>query len=157
MFAKVLTFTTAVLAATGSAGAVGSARVVNNCDFAISLWSVGTNIDGPHRLSANGGSYSEPFVRDPNTGGKSLKVTIPDDGLWTGAPQSNFAYNLQESQVWYDLSDVFGDPFKGHKVTVVSDNADCESIVWEDGVPPGASQVKVCTSDKDVTFTTCAD
>jgi hypothetical protein len=156
MFANLLTITAVALAATASAGAVGSAKVVNKCNFAVSLWSVGTDIDGPHRLSANGGSYGETFVRDPNTGGKALKVTVPDDGLWTGAPQINFAYNLDGAQVWYDLSDVFGDPFAGHKVTVSSDEPTCPSIVWDNGTPPAGSQVKVCTSAKSVTLTLCA-
>ncbi|PKS08078.1 hypothetical protein jhhlp_006690 [Lomentospora prolificans] len=136
--------------------AVGSAHVVNQCSEDVSVWSVGGEVSGPWRLKANGGSYSEEFSRDPVTGGRALKVTIPADGLWTGAPQTNFAYNLDSSRVWYDLSDVFGDPFKGHKLVVASDNGGCAPIVWENGVPPAGSQVKVCSSTDDLVFTLCA-
>lgn len=158
MFNKLLTLTTLALTAisTASAGDLGSARVVNNCDFAVSVWSVGSNIDGPHRLSEHGGTYGETFEHDPQTGGKALKVTVPDDGLWTGAPQANFAYNLEGDQVWYDLSNVFGDPFAGHKLVVASNDESCPSIVWDNGTPPAGSQVKVCTSARSVTFTLCA-
>jgi len=151
-----VTFAAVALSSLTAVSAVGSAHVVNKCDFAVSVWSVGSEVAGPWRLSAKGGSYSEGFTRDPVTGGRALKVTIPEDGLWTGAPQTNFAYNLDGTNVWYDLSDVFGDPFSGHKLSVASANGGCTPIVWNNGVPPAGSQVKVCTSKDDLTFTLCA-
>lgn len=144
----VLSFTTATLA-------LGQAKVINNCNFDVSVWSVGANIAGPWRLTKNGGTYAETFVKDAVTGGKALKVTIPEDGLFTGAPQTDFAYNLDGTQVFYDLSDVFGDPFSGHKL-FVSGSKDCPSINWPTGVSPGGSQVKVCGSATDVTFVLCS-
>lgn len=135
--------------------AVGNARVKNNCPFAVTAWSVGSDISDPHTLST-GKSYGEPFSRDPKTGGRAIKVTIDPDGLWTGKPQTIYAYNLDGNTVWYDLSDVFGDAFKGHKLKVASADPACPSIVWEDGVPPAGSQVKNCGSGADVTLTLCA-
>jgi len=105
--------------------AVGNARVKNNCPFAVTAWSVGSDISDPHTLS-------------------------------TGKPQTIYAYNLDGNTVWYDLSDVFGDAFKGHKLKVASADPACPSIVWEDGVPPAGSQVKNCGSGADVTLTLCA-
>ncbi|KAK5656897.1 hypothetical protein OQA88_4448 [Cercophora sp. LCS_1] len=138
------------------AAAVGSARVVNHCGQAVTLWSVGQSISGPFTLAANGGSYSEGFVRDPVTGGKALKVTKSPNGLYTGAPQLNYAYSLDGDKVWYDLSTVFGDVFPGSKVVVASAEGSCPAIVWNNGTPPPGSQVKVCTSAKDVTLYLCA-
>jgi hypothetical protein len=152
---SVLSIATLALAAATTVTAVGKARVVNNCDVDVSVWSVGSVIDGPWRLSAHGGYYAESFVRDPQTGGKSLKITIPADGLYTGAAQTNFAYSLDGANIWYDLSDVFGDPFAG-KNLVVSSAATCPSIVWPAGTSPGGSQTKACGSDQDVVFTLCA-
>ncbi|KAJ9134534.1 hypothetical protein NKR19_g8633 [Coniochaeta hoffmannii] len=152
---SILSLTALALAAATAVSAVGKARVVNNCDTDVSVWSVGSNIDGPWRLAAHGGTFSEDYVRDPRTGGKALKITIPADGLWTGAPQTNFAYSLDGDKIWYDLSDVFGDPFAGKKL-VVSSAATCPSIVWPSGTNPGGSQVKVCGSDQDVVLTLCA-
>ncbi|KAF4817110.1 Antigenic thaumatin-like protein [Colletotrichum siamense] len=138
-----------------SANALGRAVVVNRCPTEVTLWSVGGSVSAANTLSPNGGSYGETFVRDATTGGKSLKVTNARDGLYTGAAQLNFAYNLDGSQVWYDLSTVFGDAFAGKKITVKG-KAGCGEIVWASGTNPGGSQVKVCGSDGDVTLTLCA-
>lgn len=135
--------------------AVGNARVVNKCDHDVHVWSVGSQVAGPYKL-AKGGDYSEQFHKDPVTGGIALKVTRNADGLYTGAPQTVFAYNLDNAGVWYDLSDVFGDAFVGSKLTVSSADQTCQSIIWPNGVPPAGSQVKVCTASQDVTLTLCA-
>ena len=136
--------------------AVGKARVVNNCAFPATAWSVDSKINGPFTLSAKGGKYEETFHRDSVTGGIAIKVTRDANGLYTGAPQLNFAYSLDGSQVWYDLSSVFGDAFPGSKLVEKSANNACPSIVWADGTPPKGSQVKVCAADKDVTLTLCS-
>ncbi|GKT40475.1 antigenic thaumatin-like protein ARB_01932 [Colletotrichum spaethianum] len=145
-----------VLAAATPIAALGKAIVVNNCIAEVSVWSVGGSVLAAGPLAPNGGSYAETFSRDPATGGRALKVTSARDGLYTGAPQLVFAYNLDNSGVWYDLSTVFGDGFKGSKVVVASREASCPAIVWEGGVSPGGSQVKVCTADQDVVLTLCA-
>jgi hypothetical protein len=141
-------------AITPLASALGIARVVNNCDETVHVWSVGSQVTGPYALS-KGGFYGEEFRKDPVTGGKALKVTRNADGLYTGAPQTIFAYNLDGDKIWYDLSDVFGDAFVGKKLVVASAEQTCPSIVWPTGVPPAGSQVKVCTASKDVVFTLC--
>jgi hypothetical protein len=136
--------------------AVGKARVVNNCTTDATLWSVGSKINGPHTLKAKGGKYEETFYRDAVTGGISIKVTQDKDGLYNGSPQLNFAYSLDGSQIWYDLSSVFGDAFPGKKLVEKSADSKCPSIVWSDGTTPKGSQVKVCDSSKDVTLTLCS-
>jgi hypothetical protein len=138
------------------AAAVGNARVVNNCACEVTLWSVGGSVSSPYTLAANGGSYSEAFVKDPASGGKALKITLQPDGLYTGAAQTIFAYNLDGATIWYDLSDVFGDAFAGRKLVERSANQGCPAIQWDNGVPPAGSQVKACGSDSDVTLTLCA-
>ncbi|KAL6874560.1 hypothetical protein HDV57DRAFT_235560 [Trichoderma longibrachiatum] len=145
----------AIAALVESASALGKARVVNKCPFSVTLWSVGSAVSAPTTL-AQGGSYGETFSRDPVTGGRAIKVTVQPDGLYTGKPQTIFATNLDGNTIWYDLSDVFGDAFNGHKVVVASANAACPQIVWTSGVPPAGSQVKNCGADKDVTLTLCA-
>ncbi|KAK3328248.1 Bys1 family protein [Cercophora scortea] len=155
MFNNLITLIT-LAAAAPLASAVGNARVVNKCNFAVTLWSVGSNIAGPYAIGANGGTYSEPFVKDPVTGGMALKITVDPNGLYTGAPQTIFAYSLDNANIWYDLSDVFGDAFAGKKLVEASANTACPSIVWPNGTPPAGSQVKVCGSNKDVTLTLCA-
>ncbi|KAF1848849.1 uncharacterized protein K460DRAFT_364798 [Cucurbitaria berberidis CBS 394.84] len=95
----------------------------------------------------------EPLHRDEKTGGIAIKITKTADGLYSGAPQQVFAYNLDEgkAQVWYDLSTIFGEPFLGQRVEVTSNTGG--SIVWPNGTSPGGSQVKVTPSDENVWFT----
>ncbi|KAK2059042.1 Bys1 family protein [Colletotrichum caudatum] len=149
-----------VLAAATPIAALGKATVVNKCATEVSLWSVGSDVRAAGPLAAGGGTYAETFARDPATGGRALKITSARDGLYTGAPQLVFAYTLDAAggggSIWYDLSTVFGDGFKGSKLVVASRLATCPAIVWEAGVSPGGSQVKVCTAEQDVVLTLCA-
>jgi len=142
--------------ATATVSAAGSARIINHCPFSVTVWSVGSSVSGPVTVAANTGTYAEPFVRDPVTGGKALKVTLAADGLYTGAPQLNYAYSLDGDKIWYDLSSVFGDAFAGKKLVVASAETTCPQIVWPNGSSPGGSQVKVCTSSRDVALVLCA-
>jgi hypothetical protein len=141
---------------TSTASALGFARVVNRCSFPVTLWSVGSSVSQPYTLGPAGGSYAEQFRRDPQTGGIALKVTREPDGLYTGRPQTIFAYNLDGGAIWYDLSDTFGDAFAGLRVDERSANAACPAITWPNGIPPAGSQVKNCGSDYDVILTLCA-
>ncbi|KAM7204741.1 hypothetical protein V8F20_003525 [Naviculisporaceae sp. PSN 640] len=156
MLTNVLTLLAAVVAAAPAVSAVGNARVVNKCTVPVYLWSVGGSVSNVYSLAAKTGTYSEPFVKDPVTGGKALKITKTKDGLYTGKPQTIFAYSLDGDKVWYDLSDVFGDAFAGSKLVEASADATCPAITWPTGIPPAGSQVKVCTAAKDVTLTLCA-
>ncbi|KAM3511295.1 hypothetical protein MY11210_005032 [Beauveria gryllotalpidicola] len=144
------------LAGLATATDPGKAKVINNCNFQVTLWSVGSEISPPYTLAARGGKYAEQYTRDPKTGGRALKITREPDGLYTGKPQTIFAYTLDPGRLWYDLSDVFGDPFKGHRVQLVPSNNNCQPIIWPDGIPPAGSQVKTCTRDSDTTLTLCA-
>ncbi|OAQ61260.1 phase-specific protein [Pochonia chlamydosporia 170] len=149
------TLLAATLALAGAVSAVGNAVVKNNCNFDVTVWSVGSEISAPNTLR-KGQSYSEQFSRDPKTGGRALKVTREPDGLFTGKPQTIFAYNLNGGRIWYDLSDVFGDAFAGHKLVEGSADTSCPSIVWPNGTPPAGSQVKNCRDSADVTLTLCS-
>lgn len=97
MFNKLSTITLGGLL-TSTFTAVGNARIVNNCNFDITTWSVGGSISSPNTISS-GNLYEKEFVRDPSSGGKTLKTTLDHDGLYTGDSQTNFAYNLNGSTV----------------------------------------------------------
>ncbi|RCI12243.1 hypothetical protein L249_0927 [Ophiocordyceps polyrhachis-furcata BCC 54312] len=152
-----VSFTNVVLVAALASGAsaVGKARVENKCGFPISLWSVGGSVSNAVRL-ATGGVYEEFFAHDATSGGRALKITRTPDGLFTGQPQTIFAYSLNGDIVFYDLSDVFGDDFVGNRLEVTSKPDNCEPIIWRDGMPPAGSQVKSCVALSDITLTMCA-
>ncbi|KAL2861546.1 hypothetical protein BJX68DRAFT_260365 [Aspergillus pseudodeflectus] len=131
--------------------ALGHAVVSNRCNIPIFLWSVGENISQQNTVQPNH-TYSELFRRDPKTGGIAIKITTVRDGLYTSAPQTVFAYNLVENLVWYDLSDVFGDPFMGEFVSLLPSEP---AIRWEEGVPPRGSQVRMLDATTDLILTVC--
>lgn len=134
--------------------AVGNAIVQNNCEDPIYLWSVGGSV-GQQIKIAPGDGYAEAFRHDAASGGVSLKITRNEDGLYDGSAQMNYAYTLDGDNVWYDLSDVFGDPFQGHAVGIDANNEGCPGICWPNGVSTGGSQVNVCGADGDVVLTVC--
>ncbi|GKZ82079.1 hypothetical protein AnigIFM60653_011991 [Aspergillus niger] len=140
------------------ASAVGSAIVQNNCTSPIYLWSVGGSVSSMQTIDP-GSSYSETFYYDTTSGGVALKITTTENGLYNGSPQTDYAYTLDTSSgnVFYDISDVFGDPFSGSVVSLVSSDSSCESICWAGGVPPAGSVVRSCQDEADEVLTVCAD
>ncbi|GFF47722.1 hydroxyacid-oxoacid transhydrogenase, mitochondrial [Aspergillus udagawae] len=141
---------------------LGHATILNSCASEIYLWSVGSTIAPQLTLPPNT-TYTEPYRRDPASGGIALKLTRVQNGLYTAAPQMVFAYNLVQQQIWYDLSDVFGDPFYGSRVRVEyrslsgEEGGDEEEkgIEWVDGVSPGGSMVRVADAQGDLLLTVC--
>lgn len=105
----------------------------------------------PYLLTFSGGLYLEPLRKDPSSGGIALKITRGPDGLYNGEPQQVFSYNLADKQVWYDLSSVFGPPFKGSRVEVTSNTGG--DIIWAAGTNPGGSQLRHAPDEENVWFT----
>ncbi|KAJ5164166.1 uncharacterized protein N7500_005996 [Penicillium coprophilum] len=140
---------------------LGHAIVQNNCHFPIYIWSVASTVL-PVRTILPNDQYRELFRENPDTGGIAVKISTNRDGLYTSAPQMIFAYNLSSSKeqgqrqdkVWYDLSDVFGDPFVGYTVTLRPAEP---AICWRAGVPPAGSQVRVVDSSTDLVLSLCGD
>ena len=137
------------------ASAAGNAIVKNNCATPVYLWSVGGSV-GPMQTIAAGKQYSEALHYDPVSGGIALKITTTSNGLYDGSPQTIFAYTLDGSSLWYDLSDVFGDPFSGKALVVRPSVTSCSNICWANGVSPSGSQTHKCQSTSDITLTLCA-
>lgn len=131
----------------------GTAIIQNSCAYPLYLWTVGSKISPQHTVAPYH-QFREPYRHDPLSGGVAVKVTTQPHGLFSGKPQTIFAYNLNrnESRVWYDLSDVFGDPFEGSSVQVQPANP---AVHWADGVPPRGSQVRVVDSSEDLKVRFC--
>jgi hypothetical protein len=102
-------------------------------------------------LTTSGGLYLEPLRRDTNSGGIAIKITKGASGLYNGEPQQVFSYNIDGTQVYYDLSSVFGAPFAGNRVEVTSNTG--APIIWPTGTHPGGNQVKSAPNDENIWFT----
>lgn len=152
------TFLTSLVVLVAEVQALGRAIVTNQCDSPIYLWSVGGSISKQHTINKDS-SYSEVLHKDPNSGGVALKLTAIEGGLFMpNASQTIFGYNIDtNNQVWYDMSDIFGDAFAGRTMTVTPKDPNCQKITWPYGVPPAGSQVKTCSADTDLELTFCTN
>ncbi|KAJ5650721.1 Antigenic thaumatin-like protein [Penicillium longicatenatum] len=134
---------------------VGQAVVKNNCEFPIYIWSVGSTVRPVVTTDPNG-QYAETFRYDSKSGGIAIKITTVPDGLWQSAPLTIFSYNLSgDGEVWYDLSDIFGDPFKGYPVVLQPAESAEPAISWENGQSPAGSSVLVHSAVSDLVLTLC--
>ncbi|KAF3035650.1 hypothetical protein E8E12_001100 [Didymella heteroderae] len=150
-----LTTITALSTLTGAALAVGRAIVTNQCDSPIYLWTVGSTTSNQTILPKDS-SYGELFHTDPVSGGIALKITpAPDDLFTPNASQLVFAYNVENSYIWYDMSSLFGDSFAGRTLRIQPSDDACDSIGWHDGRTPVGSQVKKCQKETDLELTFC--
>lgn len=134
-----------------NASPVGRAVIYNSCRFPIYVWSVGSTIR-PETTVLPSKNFTETYRVDRLTGGIALKITTVKDGLFNSSPQTIFAYNLDGQKVWYDLADVFGDPFKGHPVSLLPSEP---TVFWPNGTPPGGSEVRVKPSTQDLRLYLC--
>lgn len=130
---------------------IGRAIIVNYCKIPIYIWSVGTVTSDPTTVLPGNG-YHETFRHDHKVGGIAIKISTEENGLYNSAPLTIFAYNINGQNVWYDLSDVFGDPFKGYPVVLSPAEP---PIHWADGIPPAGSQVRVRDLSEDLVLTLC--
>lgn len=145
----------AIVALTTGAQAVGRAIVTNQCDQTIYLWSVGSSI-GPQQVIPKDSSYSEYYHRDPTSNGIALKMTAEEGGIFKpNVSQTIFAYNLDGDQVWYDMSDLFGDGFAGRTMTLRPTDQTCKVISWPAGKPSSGSNIASCQAGTDLELTFC--
>lgn len=80
--------------------ASGSVLVTNNLNMDVYAWSVTDTVGPMQTLSANGGTYTEPWQTNPNGGGVSIKLaTDPDQ---TDVLQ--FEYTQATDIIYWDLS-----------------------------------------------------
>lgn len=128
---------------------LGKATVQNNCRFPIYAWPVGRTIHSEITVAPSS-KYSE--IYRTAEGGIALKIGTDSNALLRHSPLLIFAYNIVNGKVWYDLSDVSGHPFKGHRVEI---NPSSPHISWTDGSPPGGSQIRVLDSSASIVLTLC--
>ncbi|KAJ5177285.1 uncharacterized protein N7482_003162 [Penicillium canariense] len=134
----------------------GNAVVENACADPVYLWSVGGSV-GERQTVDPGTNYTEALHYDDISGGIAIKITRSEDGLYDGSPQTNFQYSLTDF-LYYDLFDVYGDPFSGHTLVVNPSIDTCNKICWGEGIRATAtSQTESCSTDANITLTLCAD
>jgi hypothetical protein len=144
-----------IISSATSVLALGRAIVTNQCDEPVYLWSVGSTVSNQTALPKDS-SYAEIFHSDPESGGISIKVTSTPDGIFqNGTSQLVFAYSIDSSTVWYNMTSVFGDGFAGRTLRVQPSDEKCEPISWYDGRAPKDGQIKSCERGTNLELTFC--
>lgn len=152
----------AVLAVAPTVAATGQAIVKNKCNFPVYLWSVANTDGSMHTLDANSGEYSETYRENPNGGGISIKMARSQDYYTTSVAQ--FEYTLG-STLWYDLSDINGNPFMDYGYTLVPSQQSCRNIVCKAGdilckavynAPDDNEATAACTNDANTVLVLCS-
>lgn len=95
-----------------------------------------------------GNCYTEQY-QSVKMGGVSLGISTNGEKgesvLFDKSPQTDFAYTLDGSKVWYDVTDMYGDAFKGCPITVQADNPTCGKTTWSDGIVTKPNEILECT------------
>lgn len=144
-----------IISSATSVVALGRAIITNQCDEPVYLWSVGSTVSNQTALPKDS-SYAEIFHSDPESGGISIKVTSTPDGIFqNGTSQLVFAYSIDSSTVWYNMTSVFGDGFAGRTLRVQPSDEKCEPISWYDGRAPKDDQIKSCEKGTNLELTFC--
>lgn len=148
----------AVLAVAGLASAATIptryAQVYNMCKFDVSVFDVRETVGDEYRLKA-GQIYTSPYPKE-GAPTSAFKITRGADGLRKGEPQLDFSFAVGEGKVYYDLSETYGDAFKGFKVKVIANDDSCPKITWDNGTPPAGSHAGSCSADVAVVVGLCA-
>ncbi|PHH63724.1 hypothetical protein CDD82_1847 [Ophiocordyceps australis] len=138
----------------------GYAQVVNECDFQLTVYSVGQFQRGPFYVET-GSTWAEQMWRDPVAGGIAIKVLPKNnesDAL--GGAHTVFAYNANqpEGNLNYDLTNVFKpDVFAGHAMEMRA-GPGCPVVYWPEGHAT-QSAGRACQGGvtSNLTLTICKD
>jgi hypothetical protein len=107
----------------GSSGNPGRAQVINACSFPVYLVVCSQNpatCSGQSTLAANSGTWSQAYAPG-SAGGQSIKIsTTPGAG-----DILQFEYTNQDPVLWYDVSEVNGNPFGQYGFTMTSTDSTC--------------------------------
>ncbi|KAJ6782692.1 hypothetical protein PWT90_02454 [Aphanocladium album] len=157
MFKQITLLAVAGLASASATAAHYStpwASVYNNCKFDVTVFDVTSTVsDGQLLRAGTVQSYGYPKQGDPTN---ALKITRSPDGLAQGEPQLVFSFSINDGKVSYDLSEAYGDAFKGFKIEASANDASCPKIQWENGTPPGGDNpAATCSADVAIAVGLC--
>ncbi|KAL3712400.1 hypothetical protein TMatcc_001099 [Talaromyces marneffei ATCC 18224] len=119
--------------------------VFNKCTYPVYAWTRGPAGSQNIVIEPNN-HYVEAMYQSP--GGVDLRFTTVPDGLLTSSALARFTYNIDFGQIWYALTNLYGDPFLNHPLIVKPMNPSghyCKTIRWVRGVPPsGRARMTWC-------------
>lgn len=161
---KALTGAAVLLALAPSALAVGSAIVVNNCDFPVYYASVGPGYGSAMKAIEPNGKYTETYSQ-PNSG---ISIKLAPVAVLEGQI-SQFEFTWAAGKIFYDLSNINGYPFAVDGMELVPSMADnsANSACVPVNCPAGQAictaaynapddiRTMVCDEQSDLVLTMC--
>lgn len=151
-----------LLAFAPSVLAVGGVSVQNNCPFPVYYAAIGGQSAAMQPLPASGYSagYSDEGV------GFSIKLGAEDS---LSGPITQFEYTWKDGKIYYDLSNINGDPFESEGMTLTpsmtgdSSNPSCQVVNCPAGeavctaayTSPDDPDTNSCNQDSNLVLTLC--
>jgi len=108
----------------------GKANIENQCDQDVYLWSVAGSADVPMLTLPPGKSYSEKYRLNDNGGGISMKLALDKHK----GDITQFEYTLAGGKIWYDVSNINGNPFQDGGIAVKPSDPACSPVVCQAGI-----------------------
>jgi hypothetical protein len=153
----------ALVLGVSTANSVGAVFIENRCEVAVNVWSVADVTNSTvNCLEPIIGNFKETYRMNPNGGGISLKIgTTSTDSDIT---QLEYTYRKNSSNVYYDISNVNGYPFKERGLKLSPSTPNCSSISCDPGVaicpdiynrPTDNFATKSCSVFANLTLTLC--
>lgn len=129
------------------------ASVWNKCDFDVTVHTAGSTISAGEVLQA-GRILTNGYPKEGEPT-NSFIITRNPDGLAKAEPQTIFSFSVNNGKVSYDVTDVYGDAFKGFKVEASANDASCPKIQWDSGIPPPGNHAGTCSADVSIAAVLC--
>jgi len=142
-------------------GDKGKATIQNKCGYDVYITSIADSADAKTKTVKSGSSFSEDFKENGNGGGISIKIS--EDKAQKSVTQ--LEYTLSGEKVFYDLSNIDGNPFKDGGVTVTPSDSSCPKVNCEGGLekckeayhqPKDDHATHGCSASTDINMVLCA-
>ncbi|KAF2766045.1 hypothetical protein EJ03DRAFT_192184 [Teratosphaeria nubilosa] len=151
-------FAAALLASTAAASSVGSAVVVNACEYDVYICNVPASGGGYTQIDktlSRNGTYQQTWTELANSQGWSIKLSM--DSTLGNIMQYEYTFH-NDGTIWYDLSDVNGNPWDGNwEITATNEADDCDP---KDQAyrysTDDAYGMQACSQDSVITVTLCS-
>ncbi|KAI5370194.1 Putative Osmotin/thaumatin-like superfamily [Septoria linicola] len=138
-----------------SATGVGSAHVVNKCNYPVKLCNVpssGGGYEEEDKILAAGESWSQPWTSLSNGNGWSIKLSKTDN--LDHILQYEYTYH-NDGIIWYDLSCVDGNPWdKDWEITANGTDCNPKQQAYRYSTDD-AYGMQSCSQDTAITVTLC--
>lgn len=158
MFNSAFIASAALMVTAALADTVGTARVINMCDYPVYLCNV-PSADGGYSeikqtLNSND-QYEQQYTELSNGNGWSIKLGKTEDA--TNIMQYEYTFH-NDDIIWYDLSDVNGNPWdQNWEITATCESGECNPkqqayrYATDD-----AYGMQACPQDSVITVTLCS-